>query len=64
MTNCPEDTHEATIWHHRVKEDVATGSPQTECGKALLKSARHWPAANALLGECLCGSTLLFTLRN
>mgnify|MGYP001577193011 CR=1 FL=1 len=62
---CPDDPQRAKAWHCAIKDDVLNGHPETDHGKALLASARPFPAAKAYFGECGgCGSTLLFSLRD
>lgn len=64
MTPCPEDVDAARAWHIFVKGDAMSGSPVSLHGQALLSSARHWPAVDAFVGECACGSTLMFARKD
>ena len=61
---CPDDPAQCKAWHCRVRDDAMSGEPETDHGKALLQSARWFSAANAMMGECLCGSSLFFTLKS
>lgn len=59
-TQCPVDDWQR---HHReVKADAATGAPVTPHGQRLLETARQAPRGQ-LFGECLCGSSFLFTVQ-
>lgn len=57
---CPSDFEAAQAWHAQVRADAASGSPVTEHGRALLATARPWPEAGVMVGECGCNSSLCF----
>lgn len=58
--HCPDDSEAARLHHLEVKADAATGAPTTAHGKRLLSSSRPWPSEHCRIGECLCGSSLMF----
>lgn len=58
--HCPDDSDEAAAHHRRVKADAATGAPVTDHGRRLLETSRPWPEEGCRIGECLCGSSLMF----
>lgn len=57
---CPVD--DWNRHHAAAKADAATGAPITPHGQSLLSSARPAPGGQ-VFGECLCGSSFLFTLK-
>jgi hypothetical protein len=61
---CDQDPTTNSILHAAARRDAATGMPITREGAALLATARPWPDAgpDVHIGECICGSSLLFTL--
>lgn len=56
---CPTDDWQEH--HRRAKADAATGAPVTPEGRSLLATARD-AGGGRVLGECVCGSSFLFTL--
>lgn len=60
-TSCP--VHDWQRHHAAVKADAATGAPVTPHGRHLLETSRPAPRGQRC-GECLCGSTFLFTPRS
>lgn len=58
--HCPDDSEAARLHHSRVRADAATGAPVTAHGQRLLETARPWPEEQCQIGECLCGSSLMF----
>lgn len=58
---CSRDPAVAHEQHRIAKLDASTGEPTTPRGRALLASSRPWPGMPARIGECLCGSSLMFS---
>jgi hypothetical protein len=61
---CDQDPTTNSILHAAARRDAGTGMPITSEGKELLASSRPWPelGEHARIGECQCGSSLIFTL--
>jgi hypothetical protein len=59
---CNPDPTTNSILHAAAKRDAAGGAPITAEGKSLLATARPWPAVGAHVGECTCGSSLIFEI--
>lgn len=57
---CPSTCLEARAFHDLVRADAESSNPETPHGRALRASAREWRDAGAMIGECLCGSSLMF----
>lgn len=58
---CPSTPADSYRWHQLVRRDAELDHPLTPHGRALRSSSRTWPGLGQI-GECLCGSSLLFHL--